>query len=181
MTSERPALIQAHQEGRKVMGEMVRGAKFKVSGLKVLGLGALSLAFVLAGCQTAPPASPPSQPVRLAAAQAAPEPAPQAEQQAAIDGPIDLSAAHWSHLPNGAQIASLYPSEAAKTKLSGYALVHCQVRSSGALENCEALVERPAGFGFGDATVRAAQYFKLAAGAYGPNASVDVPFSWALR
>jgi hypothetical protein len=143
------------------MGEMARRVNFGA-----FGLCGLSLAFALGGCQTA---SPPSLP----------PPAP--THQAAIDGPIDLSAAHWAHLPNGAQIASLYPSEAAKTKLSGYALVHCQVRSSGDLENCEALVEHPAGFGFGDATVRVAQYFKLAAGAYGPDASVDVPFSWNLR
>ncbi len=155
------------------MGEMAQRAKFKSLGLRGLSLALAPLALVLAGCQTAPPASPPPQPVALAAPPAAP--------LAAMDGPIDLTAAHWTHLPNGAQIASLYPVEAAKTKLAGYALVHCQVRSSGALENCEALVERPAGFGFGDATVHAAQYFKLAAGAYGPNASVDVPFNWALR
>ncbi len=176
MTSERPALTQALREGRKVTGEMVRGVKLKVSGP-----GALSLVFVLAGCQTAPSTGAPPQSAALAAPQSVAQAAVQATQEAAVDGPIDLSAAHWSHLPNGAQIASLYPTEAAKTKLSGYALVHCQVRSSGDLENCEALVERPAGFGFGDATVRAAQYFKLAAGAYGPNASVDVPFNWALR
>lgn len=142
------------------MGEMARRVKFKFSSL-----GGLSLAFALAGCQTAPPTSPPPPPTH----------------QAAIDGPIDLTAAHWAHLPNGSQIASLYPVEAAKTKLAGYALVHCQVRSSGDLENCEALVEHPAGFGFGDATVRVAQYFKLTAGAYGPDASVDVPFNWQLR
>jgi TonB family protein len=189
MASERPFLTQALHTGRRLP---VRISPTGAFGLKSLSLALVATAF--AGCQSITqskpaaiaPASVTGAPVTEAPVTEAPvTEAPVAQvpgaQEAMTDGPIDLSQAHWTHLPNGAQIAGLYPAEAAKTKQGGFALVHCQVKRSGDLQNCEALIEHPAGFGFGDATVQAAKYFKLAAGAYGPNTTVDVPFQWKLR
>jgi hypothetical protein len=101
---------------------------------------------------------------------------------AGLDGGYQsVKDARWVGLPNGAQIASLYPAAAAKTHTSGFALVHCRVQSTGDLSACEPTVESPAGYGFAEATVSMARYFKLAPGRYAPDASLDIPFQWRLQ
>lgn len=45
-----------------------------------------------------------------------------------------------------------YPPEAKKAKVSGYAVVECEIKPNGKLFRCAVLVESPSGMGFGKAT-----------------------------
>jgi protein TonB len=72
----------------------------------------------------------------------------------------DIRKPDWATRPNGQEIARLYPDET-DAPVEGAAAMRCKVFPNGVLQACTLLDERPAGFGFGRATLLLARYFTL--------------------
>jgi TonB family protein len=88
----------------------------------------------------------------------------------------------WATLPDGASLADRYPERAQRMGVSGRAKIRCTAAEDGALNGCEVLEEFPRGFGFGDATLRIAHFFRLrATDQYGLSVAgrqVVIPMRW---
>jgi TonB family protein len=67
----------------------------------------------------------------------------------------------WIETPNGNEFAAYYPPVAAMLGLGGRVVVHCQVSTSGTLDDCTIANEAPVGLGFGEATLKISQYFRM--------------------
>lgn len=88
----------------------------------------------------------------------------------------------WAQMPNGEVLANYYPPFARFLELSGFAKIQCDVTAAGALDACVILEETPAGIGFGEATLAAAQYFRMKPmtvdGAPVAGGKVIIPLNW---
>lgn len=67
----------------------------------------------------------------------------------------------WIQRPNGADLARVYPAEAAKAGQGGLAVMGCGVAVDGRLENCAITREAPAGAGFGQAALDLGPSFQM--------------------
>ena len=83
---------------------------------------------------------------------------------------------HWAHKPLAADYGAAYPPAAANLGLSGEATLHCAVIGDGRLRGCKVLRESPSGYGFGQAAVTVAAYYRAAPEA-GPEVTFPVRFS----
>jgi protein TonB len=96
-----------------------------------------------------------------------------------------ISNPDWLRVPNGAELARLYPPAAAAQHVSGRTKAMCHVLADGALDACVVLEECPRGYGFGRATLSAAQDFQLRPktvdGVPVEGGMVVVPMIWALE
>lgn len=63
--------------------------------------------------------------------------------------------------PNGRDFQDLFPERALERGRSGVTAIACTVRADGRV-NCTVTREEPAGWGFGEAALRAARRFKVA-------------------
>lgn len=71
--------------------------------------------------------------------------------------PADVvTAPDWAKKPTSSDVSRFYPSAASWMGLEGSATLECTVFADGTLHDCQVLAETPEGYGFGDATVRAA-------------------------
>jgi TonB family protein len=99
-------------------------------------------------------------------------------------GPAIISNPDWERMPDGDQLADLYPDLAREFGVFGKARIQCRVLADGRLSDCFVLSEAPAGFDFGDATLRAARYFKMRPktinGRPVEGGTVIIPITWAL-
>jgi TonB family protein len=129
---------------------------------------ATATAIILAGCQN-------YANVPKAAANSLPS-----RSELVIDGFIEPKNIHWAHLPNGDDMARVYPPRAAREGLSGTSRVHCAVEASGILSGCVVVSQSPIGFGFGEAELRLIPLFRMAPARYGSGANTDVPIRWNL-
>lgn len=97
--------------------------------------------------------------------------------------PIYLNAA-FVEQPNGRDFARLYPRRALERGVGGRVVLDCTVAATGRL-SCAVGSEDPTGWGFGEASLRAAQQFRVApATADGRPTSggrLRVPMSWQLN
>lgn len=59
----------------------------------------------------------------------------------------------WTYPPGDVMLRS-YPQDAVNQAVAGTAVIDCQIAPSGAMSSCSLISESPAGYGFGDATVR---------------------------
>lgn len=91
----------------------------------------------------------------------------------------------WVRAPKGAELARLYPAEALAKHVGGRTKALCHVLADGALDACVVLEECPRGYGFGRATLSAAQDFqmrpKTVDGVPVEGGTVEVPMVWALE
>ena len=67
----------------------------------------------------------------------------------------------WMSLPNGYDLARLYPKRATSRGIEGLAMMRCRVETSGALAGCRIAREAPLGFGFGKAVLQMAPLFRM--------------------
>jgi protein TonB len=76
-----------------------------------------------------------------------------------------------------------YPEAAARAGVDGWALIECSVEATGYLRDCTVLDERPGGYGFGAATVRAAGTFRMRPrlhdGRPVDGGTVQIPLRWS--
>lgn len=120
-----------------------------------LGNCSLVAAFGLMVASCAAPAGPDPAPVAttVALAPLPPDPPPP-------EGTLETGLV-WLEQPTAAEIASLYPSEAARLGAHGRVVMDCIVAEDGRLD-CAVVWEFPAGFGFGEASLNVVRRFRIA-------------------
>lgn len=88
----------------------------------------------------------------------------------------------WLTMPNGEDLASLYPARAASLAVGGRSVVQCGITRIGTLTNCFIYSESPTAFGFGQAALEAARLYRAAPqdgnGRSTAGASVRVAMNW---
>lgn len=82
-----------------------------------------------------------------------------------VGGPADhlkaeTSPAIYLRVPTHQEKTALYPQEARRRGVAGTVVMACQVLRDQRLHDCLIREESPAGLGFGEATLRAAPYFR---------------------
>ena len=78
-----------------------------------------------------------------------------------------------------------YPGRAQRMEIGGKAVMNCEVDMEGRFQDCRLVSETPEGYGFGEATLLVAPYFKIkptlnAAGDPVPGGRIDFPLVWSL-
>lgn len=71
--------------------------------------------------------------------------------------PPSITAADFIQRPDGNDLVRYYPDRALERERTGRATVRCGVNATGRLVSCSVVSEDPSGWGFGEASVRAAQ------------------------
>lgn len=99
-----------------------------------------------------------------------PPPEPLAPPAGPIAGPVEppappappvITQPRWIELPNGRDMARVYPDSAVRRRIEGAATLGCAFTASGAVRTCRVLAETPAGEGFGAAALKLAPHFRL--------------------
>ncbi len=85
--------------------------------------------------------------------------APPAEMNHGTPPPVAPPSPHyvegrWSY-PGSDQMADLYPPRAQDNEVEGTVTIDCAINEAGKVTNCDIISESPAGYGFGQATVKA--------------------------
>lgn len=80
----------------------------------------------------------------------------------AISTPAPVVAPKWERSPTSHDLLRYYPDLAMRKGQGGRATMECKVLPQGDLAECKVLGEEPADFGFGEATLKMARFFKLA-------------------
>lgn len=90
----------------------------------------------------------------------------------------------WVRYPKSVDLFRLYPQAAAAQHVAGRTKALCHVLADGALDACVVTEECPQGYGFGRATLTAAQDFqmrpKTVDGVPVEGGTVLVPMTWTL-
>lgn len=90
----------------------------------------------------------------------------------------------WISRPDGADISSVYPAAALAQGLTGQVLMACHVENDGRLSGCRIVRETPVEAGFGDAVLKVAHRFQMAAtdrnGAPTAGADVNIPIRFTI-
>jgi protein TonB len=73
----------------------------------------------------------------------------------------DIRNPQWLKRPGASEFARFYPDRAQRMEQEGSATITCGVTAAGSLTDCRLVRETPDGFGFGAATLKLAQYFKM--------------------
>ncbi len=68
----------------------------------------------------------------------------------------------WLKRPSGADLAAVVPAEALRRGVNGRGTMSCEASVEGTLQRCVVVEEKPAGMGFGAATLALAPQFRLA-------------------
>ena len=101
----------------------------------------------------------------------------------AAQAPQQLTRPDWVRRPTGDDVARVYPMGAQLRDLNGKAEMTCQVAADGRLHDCKVVSEAPAGFGFGEATLRLARYFQIRPGSTPgalEGAQVNIPVQFVI-
>lgn len=101
---------------------------------------------------------------------------------AGLAGPAFAQAAlatttNWSAAPTAADIAAAYPAKAKAEGVGGGVELACTTAASGALKDCEVLVETPRNYGFGAAARQLARSIRVAGAPSGTELRVPITFS----
>ena len=67
----------------------------------------------------------------------------------------------WVKRPGPTEFARFYPDRAQRMEQEGTATITCAVTAAGSLTGCRVVRETPDAYGFGAATLKLAQYFKM--------------------
>lgn len=73
----------------------------------------------------------------------------------------DIGNPTWIKRPGPSEFARFYPDRAQRLGQEGSATITCAVTASGSLTACRLVRETPGDFGFGAATLKLSQYFKM--------------------
>jgi len=128
-----------------------------------------------------PPDEPLTPPVTL---DPTPPQPPTMAQPARSAAPPVITSPDWVRQPNGDDLAQYYPDRAQRLEKTGGASIQCTVTTSGSLSGCRVLSETPAGFGFGEATLKVARLFRMKPAMQGGQAVqgiVTIPLVWQLK
>lgn len=102
---------------------------------------------------------------------------------AAASDPV-VRAPTMPRAPSADEMARFYPERAQRTGVQGQALIECVVTIGGRAEACRVLSKSPGGYGFGDATVKLAERFRLTPktvdGKPVAGGVIRVPLRWTL-
>ena len=94
------------------------------------------------------------------------------------------SGVRWIRQLNAEEKNEVYPSRAARRRISGQAVILCRINRDTTVTNCRDESERPTGWGFGRAAVRAARYMRIRPRVLngvvqdGARERITVPFTW---
>ena len=90
----------------------------------------------------------------------------------------------WSKMPNGRDIAMVYPDGASRAHLEGRGAARCFISDRWTLEHCTVVSSNPPDAGFGEAVVQLASRFQLSRtqkdARAKPGAVVVLPFQFRL-
>ena len=67
----------------------------------------------------------------------------------------------WARKPNGDEFSRYYPTRAQSLNQTGRAAISCSVTAKGTLTGCSVVSEDPPGLGFGEASLKIAQFFRM--------------------
>jgi hypothetical protein len=88
----------------------------------------------------------------------------------------------WQTFPDAGDLHANYPPRATDSEVEGEVKLRCRVSVTGRLAACQVEQEKPAGFGFGTATVKLLQAKARAKiGTFQPGAYVDIGVHWQLN
>lgn len=76
-------------------------------------------------------------------------------------GKTRYARASWIYRPSDAELRRFWPADAVRDRISGRALLACQVPRSGRPERCWLVSDTPADMGFGTAAVQMAPLFRI--------------------
>lgn len=76
-------------------------------------------------------------------------------------GPSVVFQPEWISRPSADQLNKAFPPRAAKFGKSGGAVIQCEVGASGEMTHCTVKEEAPKSYGFGEAALSLAPYFRL--------------------
>ena len=94
------------------------------------------------------------------------------------------SGLRWVRELNAEEKREVYPSRAARRRISGQAVILCRINRDTTVTNCRDESERPTVWGFGRAAVRAARYMRIRPRVVngvvqdGARERITVPFVW---
>jgi protein TonB len=94
-----------------------------------------------------------------------------------------ISNPNWVTPPNGDDLADLYPERAQRMEVEGSAAIKCKVTVKGTMTECIVVSESPAGYGFGDQTIKASRRWKMKPATRDGQpveGVVTVPLKWKL-
>jgi TonB family protein len=80
---------------------------------------------------------------------------------ASARAPHVITQPDWADKPTSADLVKDYPPDAVKAHVEGRATIACDVAATGALARCKVISEAPAGAGFGEASLKLSERFRM--------------------
>ncbi len=75
--------------------------------------------------------------------------------------PPVIASPTWLRRPSGDELARYYPDRAARREIAGSATLACLVTAEGLVRDCKVVSESPGDYGFGDAALKLARFFRM--------------------
>jgi hypothetical protein len=82
--------------------------------------------------------------------------------------------------PTAEELLKVYPAQALKEGVDGFAIIGCDIEAGGRLSKCGVETERPLGYGFGDALLSLSTKFRVdTTSEHKPGDRIGVPVKFA--